>query len=64
MWRNLTPTSKKIVVTILFLLPALYFIIPAARTLHYIVTNGEEIENFQPYTAEQCKKDFADYQLR
>ena len=56
-WKKLTTTGK-LVLLIILTLPVT---IPAGRTLHYVIVNGEEIENFKPYTIEQCRKDFAKF---
>ena len=57
-WISLNFFGKSIVVMFALLLISAPITIPFSKTIYFIATHGEEIENFLPYTVEQCKIDF------
>jgi len=58
LFKKLTKTGKVLFISITTVLLFLSFCkTDLSKTICYIITNGEEIQNFQPYTVEQAKKD-------
>ncbi len=50
---------KKLFIIIFFIIITAPITISTVRSFIYVVTHGDEIESFEPYTLEQCRIDAA-----
>ena len=61
-WKKMTLRGRIICTSIIFVLFFSPLLLSAGKTLIYVITHGDEIDNFQPYTLVQCRDDFKKFQ--